>query len=358
MRIDDSLAKGLCNRFLREVGERNEAYLERLSRAATYRKKAALYKLLPTAKDAFLYSYLGGSNTYPFMALMRLQEEEITTDDPRSLFEDQQHAIAVYVDYFDLRTGDQGSWLYPPITIDKHVIKRIYQRLLSDEITSTDIQIQRVLEELMHLPFYSFLWFTLFTGILDRVEGIDHLSFPIPSKSGVVYGITNSNGFLSVKTYLSTKYLRGEQESSIQKLEGIFHHLSSSILCIWYLGCAPHIDQINRDKHFEFSFFPELIFHHLLKEEFNPHEYLALYNYTEEEVSEIVLHNMANEMRKLINSAAPQEPLKGIARSSNKDLKRIGEEEFEKIMRRKGLLQRIKGIADHEAYGFRPWKPR
>ena len=73
MRIDDSLAKSLCKRFLREANERNEAHLERLSRASTHRKKAALYKLLPTAKDAFLFSFLGGSNTYPFMALMRLQ---------------------------------------------------------------------------------------------------------------------------------------------------------------------------------------------------------------------------------------------------------------------------------------------
>ena len=76
------------------------------------------------------------------------------------------------------------------------------------------------------------------------------------------------------------------------------------------------------------------------------------------EKKETALHNMANEMRNMINSYAPPESLKGIARASNKDLKRIGEKAFEKNVRGKGLLQRIKKIAGHEAYGFRPWEPR
>jgi len=357
MRIDDSLAKGLCKRFLREASERNEAYLERLSRASTYRKKAALYKLLPTAKDAFLFSYLGGSNKYPFMALMRLQEEEITADDPRSVFDDQQEAIAVYGDYLDLRTGDHLTGLYPPITIDMHVIKRIYQRLLSDKINSADIKIEQVLEELKFLPFYSYLWGMLFCEVCDRVEGVDYLSFPIPSKSGVAYGITNSKGFLSVKTYLSNKYLRDDQKTSIQKLKSIFQHLSSSILSIWYFGCANGIDQINRDKHFDFSFFVELAFHYLLKEEFNPHEYLSLYNYNEERSSEVVLHNMANEMRNLINSSAPPISLSELAKACNTDLNNLGEKALEETLRRKGTLQKIKEIPARGAYGFRPWKP-
>ena len=79
-------------------------------------------------------------------------------------------------------------------TIDKHVIKRIYQRLLSDKITSTDIQIEQVLEELKSLLLFVFVVCVVYRN--SNAEGIDHLSFPIPSKSGVAYGTPNSKGFL------------------------------------------------------------------------------------------------------------------------------------------------------------------
>ncbi len=288
------------NRFLREQEESARDGISKLASKIRPGKKLAVYEKLytPAATRPFIDSYVGGTNKYSFAFLLSLTEHLVSKDEMLARGEwDEKLVFLVchYIDHHDLDIF-HGPALH--VTITRHCIQRIYQRHLADEISEKDIRVRLVLDQLRGVSTYADLWISMLMGCMKEPdENMKYLSLPIPSKAGLLLCRIENELQLSVNTFVPNEQLSGRQRKVKKNLETFMAPFSNSMLQFKHVEGALDPDSSRMKLHFRPMNLLDTLFDLYVHENFNPSEYLELYDYHGSDDRKLAVYRIAEAIK-------------------------------------------------------------
>jgi len=229
MRLDDSRARAMATRFVRECEEDAVAEVNQINRSYKVRKKLPHYEEYYRGVDseAFLNKKVIGSNRYSVGVLQGLSGKSIKRESElaRGDFDEDMAFLTNY--YVNHYRGCIGWEVSTSLNISYHAIQRVYQRKIAAEMDFRDTSIfkSEVMDELRDLPKYACLLGEALLH-LDKDESLQvdpvlkEISFPIPSPSGLFLCSYQTGSILTVKTYLADEQLslrQAEQKSRMRE---------------------------------------------------------------------------------------------------------------------------------------------
>lgn len=215
MKIDESLARGLCSRFFNEVSDRLE---NRLYRGKALRKfkqtRASWARFLidfDTALDKLmLTSYEGGSTRQPYFAFCGL-----IIDKHREVNHWHERAIQGQQFFFDFDCNLES--IPAPFSIGEHAIARMFERGHFNIRQNNEFDVTGILDGFEQVPLWAAFWSRL--GFWLQGQGLDiNLIEPvIPSRAGLFLGRLSLSDDVSrfpvveIRTFINNELLSNIQ---------------------------------------------------------------------------------------------------------------------------------------------------
>ena len=220
MILDNSRARAMAVRFVRECEEDAIKELNRIHRSYKVRKKLAYYEdyYSDVDSDAFLNKQVMGSNRYSVGVLQGLSGKSIKRDSELARGDFDEDIAFISNHYVNHYRGCIGWEVSTLINISYHAIQRIYQRKIAASMDFRDTSIfkSEVMDELRDLPKYARLLSEALLP-LDKDETfqvdpvLKEISFPIPSPSGLFLCSYRTGSILTVQTFVADEQLSIKQ---------------------------------------------------------------------------------------------------------------------------------------------------
>ena len=214
MAINESLARGLCLRFFREVGEDYQKISKNINyfvlRGRKCKKNKTMLTIFRNSKIDIVNTELG-SNTNPYACTAVFAESREWPIDGRT---ESVLTARLYIDQYK-RYGCSNAYL-ANFSVSEHAIARLFLRLRNKIEDAQGYQIHQIRGDLAFIPgwaeFWGDLWFDLPAKLQNKISPI------IPSTNGLFLCQMDSDGFVNVRTFIENSMLSPLQKKLRQKL--------------------------------------------------------------------------------------------------------------------------------------------
>ena len=236
---DDSLAKGLTKRFIRENQKSTTKLLNSIQRESAKIKTRKQWDrfIKNTCKNnsAIINSYIGGSRRKPYFCISFFDKG---TWNPM----DEHHATggwpedSLYENFIIFQFNGHAPVLRGMVKyiISHHAVQRIFQRLRSNNVESSLWEPAAIFGEIQHLSLWSSVWCHVL-GLLDPFNlnlDYDDLSFPFPGNQGLFIGAQpNGTAGCFLRTYVGDEKLSETQLAVRNLLLDASKDLHNSSFC-------------------------------------------------------------------------------------------------------------------------------
>lgn len=209
MQIDESLAKGLKNKFFRDLTASSKLSLAKVrGQSRGKRTRNGFVKSAQATLSNFsgtsVYQYEGGSSSAPYFAfdsLLAISERELNSWQEKCL-----SSISVIL----LFEANEPHFCNGAYNIGEHLISRLIQRsgLVDDPLKFNP---RTVIDELVYVPLWSNFWL-LMSMFEDDYQFDDELTIPVPAKHGLMLGHLNPiSRLVELRTYVDDSKLAENQ---------------------------------------------------------------------------------------------------------------------------------------------------
>ena len=250
MKIDESLARGLCSRFFAEASDHLDQVLLGVARQPKFRGTRASWEKFVIESKSRLYKvaltmYEGGSKRRPYFAFCALHIEE-----NRQVQQWQERAIQGKQVFIDFDRNVES--LHAPFSIGEHTIARMIARGNFNVRHNNGFDVLRILDGFDYVPLWSAFWSNL--GIYLKAKGldIDRIELAIPSRAGLFLCKLSQSPEITafpvveVRTFVDNGLLSNEQSWVQREMLAISHNLKQSPLALFPLVNVFQLD----DSHF------------------------------------------------------------------------------------------------------------
>lgn len=248
MKIDESLARGLCSRFFNEVSDRLDNKLSREKTLIKFKQSRASWARFVNDVDRsldklMLTSYEGGSTRQPYFAFCGL-----IIDKHREVNHWKERAIQGRQFFFDFGSNLEST--AAPFSIGEHAVARMFERGHFNVRQNNDFDVFRILDGFEHVPLWAAFWSRL--GVYLRGHGleVDQIEPVIPSRAGIFLGrlslATNVSPFpvVEIRTFVDNELLSNVQALVQREMLTSSKMLVRSPLAFFPLVTAYQIDDL------------------------------------------------------------------------------------------------------------------
>lgn len=215
MKIDESLARGLCSRFFNEASDRLENRLHRGKILRKFKQTRASWARfvsdVDTALDKLmLTSYEGGSTRQPYFAFCGL-----IVDKHREVNHWHERAIQGQQFFFDF--GCNLESIPAPFSIGEHAIARMFERGHFKVRQNNDFDVMAILDGFEHMPLWAAFWSRLGVWLRGHGLDVDQIETVIPSHAGLFLGRLSLSSDVSrfpvveIRTFVDNELLSNVQ---------------------------------------------------------------------------------------------------------------------------------------------------
>lgn len=215
MKIDESLARGLCSRFFNEANDHLENKLSRQKATRKFRQTRASWARFVSDIDIalnrlMLTSYEGGSTRQPYFAFCGL-----FIDKHREVNHWHERAIQGQQSFFDFN-GNVES-IPAPFSIGEHAVARMFERGHFNIRQNNEFDVLGILDGFEQVPLWAAFWSRL--GVFLRGHGleVDQIEPIIPSHAGLFLGRLSLSSDVShfpvveIRTFIDNELLSNAQ---------------------------------------------------------------------------------------------------------------------------------------------------
>ena len=241
MRLDDSRARAMTSRFVRECEEDALNGIRKIHKSYKLRKKLTHYREYYTNidKDAFLSNQIIGSNKYSMGVLSSLRCQTIKRDYELARGDFDEDMVFFTTFYVDHYRGCISVGISPTVNATFHAIQRVYQRTIAEKMKFHDSCIFKpeVLEEFKDVLKYAKLLSEALLPLennqnLEVDPVLKEIAFPIPTRSGLFMCQYEVGSLLTIKTYLSDEQLSHHQLKMKNQMRQSFEAFFDSPLAV------------------------------------------------------------------------------------------------------------------------------
>lgn len=260
MKIDESLARGLCSRFFVEANDNLENLLRGNRRVRALKKTRAgwarfVKDIRLALSEVALIAYEGGSARRPYFAFCGLH-----IDNSRDMGHWSERAIQGKQVFFDLERN--AEYFDAPFSIGEHAITRMIERGDFNIQQKTGFNVLGILDGFDHVSLWAAFWSRL--GIYLKAKGlaVDLIEPIIPSRSGLFLCRLSVDAkiiaapVVEIRTFVDNSLLSNEQSWVQRKMLAASKGLIASPLALF-----PLMDVFELDD----SFFLERVVHFKLR---------------------------------------------------------------------------------------------
>lgn len=260
MKIDESLARGLCSRFFNEVGDRLENRLYRGKALRKFKQTRASWARFVSDVGAgldklMLTSYEGGSARKPYFAFCGL-----IIDKHREVNHWRERAIQGQQFFFDFDCNLES--IPAPFSIGEHAIARMFERGHFKVRQNNEFDVTGVLEGFEQVPLWAAFWSRLGVWLRGHGLDVDLIEPVIPSHAGLFLGrlslSTDVSRFpvVEIRTFVDNELLSNVQALVQREMLASSKMLVRSPLAFFPLVTAYQIDDLTfleRVLHYKLS---------------------------------------------------------------------------------------------------------
>lgn len=248
MKIDESLARGLCSRFFNEVSDHFENKLSRQKATRKFRQTRASWARFVSDIDISLNrlkltSYEGGSSRQPYFAFCVL-----FADKHREVNHWHERAIQGLQFFFDYSCNIES--IPAPFSIGEHAIARMFERGRFNVRQDNDFDVLRILDGFEFVPLWAAFWSRLGVNLRGHGLEVDQIEPIIPSRAGLFLGRLRLSSEISrfpvveIRTFIDNELLSNVQSLVQREMLASSKMLARSPLAFFPLVSKYQIDDL------------------------------------------------------------------------------------------------------------------